>query len=373
MNSVRPIAHRSLSLHFLCRDARRLAALLLLLITLPAVVAHAKVADTCRECALPVPEGRRDSVMDVRLDDGRTLRNVISARRVIISAFGEDRQALRLQWIDRGVCVDTVVSIENVTSFSIGGIGIGGQTLIVPVRPAREFYRDQGEISLSSNFIAIDGLIGYVGPDESTRAIGADNIMFGGEALIAPFGDLLGENLALALGGGVSIDAGRLRFPIEGHLRFTLPGSDRIVASQSLVPSPCHFGRPGDRPIAPPSGDDLQEIRTGGSADSTVYYIREKLVDKGSPKPYFYVEGGIFLDGGFEGAGDEPSVNPEEYGEYFAGGGAGIPFGIVALSLGYRFNRLNLRTPCPACEEKFVVNTNRVHEVVLKLGLLLPF
>ena len=324
----------------------------------------------CRECPLPTPEGRNDTVMDVRLRNGETLRNVLSARRILIESFGKERQGIRLQSMENGICQDTIVALDEVVSFSIGGLGIGGQTLVVPVRPARELYRDQGEIAPSTNFLEISALLGYAGPDESEREIGFNSIYFGGELLVAPFGRILGEHLAPAIGGGVMIESGRLRFPLMGHLRYTLAGSPKVVSAERLIPSPCQFGREGDPPATAPNDNDIEEVPSSVPVDSTVYYLREKEIVEGSFRPYLFVEGGIYLDGNFEGSGADPSVNPEEYGEYLAGAGLGLPISMFSFSLSYRYNRLNLRTPCPACEDKFVVNTNTAHSILLKMGVL---
>ncbi len=365
----------------------------LLLLLLLFVAAELRAQETpCRECPVPAPDGRRDTVMDVRLRDGRTLRNVVSARRVLMRSFGEERQGLRFRWFENDDCRDTTLQVEEAVSFSIGGLGIGGQTLVVPVRPARELYREQGSISPSTNFLEISALLGYGGADESEQEIGFDPFYFGAEVLVAPFGDLLGEHLAAAIGGGVMIEPGRyrvddepvidpievpategvlrLRFPLIAHLRYTLAGSPKVVEAERLVPSPCQFGREGDAPATLPDDDDIEEVPSALRTDSTVYYLREKEIVEGSFRPYVFIEGGIYFDGDYEGAGADPSVNPDDHGQYLAGLGLGLPIGPLSISLGYRYNRLNLRTPCPACEEKMVVNTNVVHSGLLKIGWL---
>ena len=343
---------------------------ILLLCSATSVAVAQEASGDCRECPIPAPEGRNDTLMDARFRDGTTLQNVVSARRVLMREFGEERQGIRMRWYDEGTCRDTTLPVENVLSFSIGGLGIGGQTLVVPVRPAREFFRDQGEVAPSTRFIELGGLVGYGGPDESTREIGFNSVLFGAELLVAPFGDLRGERLALALGGGISVESGRIRYPLLGHLRFTLAGAPEVLSAERLVPNPCQFGREGEIAATVRDEGDLREVPRSAELDSTVYYLREKEVVSGSFRPYLYLEGGLYFDGDFEGAGDEPSVNPEEYDEYLLGGGLGLPVGPLSIALGYRYSRLNLRTPCPACEEKMVVNTNNVHGAVLKVGWL---
>ena len=112
--------------------------------------------------------------------------------------------------------------------------------------------------------------------------------------------------------------------------------------------------------------------------DSTVYLVREKKMVSDGFRPFLFVEGGIILSAGFDGAGRNPSLNPDEYGEYFLGGGAGLPIAdFLTISLAYRYLRLNLRTPCPTCPPEltgnpdnfFIQNTNRAHSVLLKFGV----
>ena len=42
--------------------------------------------------------------------------------------------------------------------------------------------------------------------------------------------------------------------------------------------------------------------------------------------------------------------------------------GNLHAQLAYRFQRLNLRTPCENCSDLFVLNTNVVHSVVLRVA-----
>jgi hypothetical protein len=330
-------------------------------------------SDDCHECSLPGARNQRDTLMDVNFRDQTILRNIISARRIIANVFGEDRQSLRLKLWRNGRCVDTTVAIDQVTAFSIGNLGIGGQPLVVPVYPSREFYRNATIGDLPTSFLEITALAGYGGSDKSKREIGFSSTYFGAEALVAPFGSFLGDKVSLALGGGLSFEGGRMRIPVQGHLRWTFMGAAHLESAQNFVPNACQFRLPGDPVLTPPQGN-FTETPSPGERDSTVYYIREKVVVADRFRPFLFIEGGPVFDGKFDGAGRNPSLNPDEYGEYFAGGGIGTPlFDWGTISLAYRYMRLNLRTPCPACEEKFVVNTNRVQSVLLKLGLHFPF
>lgn len=335
----------------------------------------------CRDCPLPGGRSDRDTIMNVRFHDLTTLYNVVSAQRVIARLFGQEQQGLRLQMIRNGVCVDTVVPANNVSEFMIGGLGIGGQPLMVPVGPAREFYREQGRVSLPTSFLDITPLIGFGGSDESTREIGFDGLYYGAELLWAPLGDALGDRLALAVGGGLTMESNRLRFPVQGHLRWTFLGGVSRRASQSFVPGPCQFGVAGlSAPIAP-IGDDFIEQQGEGARDSTVYYVRQEVAVHEPFSPFLFFEGGIVIPSTFDGHGRSPSINEAEYGERMLGAGLGLPFfDFLVASVGYRYLRLNVRTPCPACpppdeqnEGFFVTNTNQAHSLLIKIGLHLPY
>ncbi len=265
------------------------------------------------------------------------------------------------------VCADTTVPVRSIATFSFGSIGIGGQTLALPVLPAWEFIRDDVSPKTPANFLEITGILGHSGKDESARKIGISELYYGGEALVAPFGKMLGDDVALALGAGAFLENSRLRIPVMAHIRYTFLGSPHIEEHSEYVPNDCAFRLPGQAPLDYPSG--YTEL-TGGERDSTVHLLHEKKLVKESFRPFLFAEGGPIFDTGFEGSGADPSLNPDDYNEYFFGGGVGAPlFDVLTVSLGYRYMRLNLRTPCPACADKMILNTNIVHSILLKLGL----
>jgi len=315
--------------------------------------------------------------MDVIFRNGPPLRHCLSATRTTVDVFGQREQGLRLTYRSGTTCVDTTVRIQDVQAFSMAGIGIGGQPLLVPVYPAREFYRETGVTGVTPGLFEITGLIGYGGRDESTREAGFDNVYYGAEALISPFD--LANGLKLAVGGGIFLERGRTRFPVQGHLRWEFLGSKHLETSEDFVPGPCRFRLPTEPP-EPSPGDDYIETGLDGVRDSTVYLVRRKTVTENAFRPFLFIEGGLIFSAGFDGAGRNPSLNPDEYGEYFLGVGAGLPlWDPLTLSLAYRYMRLNLRTPCPTCppdvtndpDRYFIVNTNKAHTILLKLGVRL--
>jgi len=116
--------------------------------------------------------------------------------------------------------------------------------------------------------------------------------------------------------------------------------------------------------------------------DSASYVVVEDSTVIEDQGLHAWIEGGPMFNGGFDGAGRSPSVNADDYGQYVLGAGVGLPFAdIFFVGLGYRFMRLNVRTPCEVCppplgggdDKYFVTNTTEVHSVVLKLGVHLPW
>ena len=277
-------------------------------------------------------------------------------------------QAYRLNYTANGKCKDTLVVAAYAESL-VMGLTLGKTPpLYVPVRPVAE-YVVTSEPHVPASFVEVGGLIAYGGADESVAPqIGFGGVYFGGEALVAPFGTMLGQNLALALGGGVMIEGGRLRFPALGHLRYTF-ASTKIRQSARYIPDACQFScEPSADTIAAPEG----AIRRPGpdSVDTKSILVHEKVVEPSEHAPYVFVEGGILFNSSFEGAGPDPSINPDDYGQWLAGGGLGIPvFPWLHAQLAYRFARLNLRTPCVNCVNVFQVNTNEVHAILLRVAL----
>lgn len=330
---------------------------------------NGQTATPCRECSLPGARSVRDSVMDVKFRDQTILRNCVSAKRTMMTLYGRAEEGLHLNYWSAGKCLDTIVPTKQISALSFGGLGLGGQSLELPVLPAREFFRNQNLVKPPQNFLEITGLFGYGGSDASTRKIGFASTYFGAELLVAPFGAFLGEKTALALGGGLMSEAGRMRFPVMGHLRFTLFGGARVEDSVSYLPSPCKFHLSGEAAMPAPDRSFV-EVPATDERDQTVAYFREKVVKTDDFRLFGFVEGGKIFDSSYDGYGKDPSLNPDEYSEYFAGLGLGMPlWNWATVSLGYRYMRLNLRTPCETCQDAYIVNTNSIHSVLLKFGL----
>ncbi len=330
----------------------------------------------CAECALPGTRSIRDTIMDVQFRDKTLLANCVSIKREMVEINGNNQQALRLRFLRGNRCSDTVVMAHQVEFITNGSLGLDGNPFTVPVLPAREFIASSTEADIPASFVELTGNLGYGGADESSRKIGFGSIYYGGEVLVAPFGAMLGRKLSLAVGGGLFLEGGRMRFPVIGHLRYSLFGEPRTETIYEFMPGTCQFARSGDSPLEPSS--NFKEVQSATAVDSTVYFYRKNSVVQDKFRPFLFIEGGLIFNGSFDGAGKNPSINPDDYGQYTLGGGIGLPIGsIITASLGYRYMRLNLRTPCPTCppqstsnpDDFFIVNTNAIHSIILKLGL----
>jgi hypothetical protein len=332
----------------------------------------AGATDECRECPPPADIAKR-GVMDLIFDNGTSLENCTSIKRTIIRRYDKDIQALDVHYQKDGKCVDTILEINHVTKISYGGLGLGGNPIEAPVFPAREFYRNTGDIESSPNFYLLTPFIGYGGKDTTIRKIGFSDVYYGIELIIAPFGRMLGERLALGLAGSALFEGGRFRIPLGANLRWTFLGTSHVEQQNGMIPSPCKFSFSGDRSDTTLPAEYV-EVPSDKKNDPNVYYIHEKQLIKDTFRPFIYLEGGIILNGSFDGAGKDPSVNNSEYGQYYAGIGGGLPlFNWLVVSLGYRYMRLNLRTPCAVCPaDIFVQNTNVSHSVLFKVGLNIP-
>jgi hypothetical protein len=326
-------------------------------------------ADICHECPPPAEIAKR-GVMDLNFENGTSLENCTSIKRTIVQRYDKDIQALDVHYLKNGKCLDTIVEINHVTKISYGGLGLGGNPIDAPVYPAREFYKNSGNIDPNPNFYSLTPFIGYGGKDTTSRKIGFASTYYGVELLIAPFGTMLGERLALALAGAALIEGGRFRIPLGANLRWTFLGTSHVEQENKIIPSPCKFSFSGDRSDTTLS-DDYVEVPSDKKSDQNVFYLHERKLIKDTFRPFIYAEGGAILNGSFEGAGKEPSVNTDEYAQYYAAIGGGVPlFDFLVVSLGYRYMRLNLRTPCAVCPgDFFVQNTNVSHSVLLKIGL----
>lgn len=346
---------------------------LILLLIIAVAEVHGAPADSCRPCAIPCA---RPTDTEFRVEDASgeviTKRVFISAQRDTAFTNGRLRQALRLTYLDGTTCRDTTIALSEVAALQLG-LTLGKVPPVhIPVLPLREFERLQREETKSS-WLEIGPMLGYAGADESdTPQIGFDNIYYGGEILVAPFGNLLGEHLSLALGGSVFAEGGRWRLGPMGHLRFSF-SSWTATRRTTFVPNACAFSceNTGDT-IAPGTGyEQLYDLQR---YDPKAYVAHETVNERGTFRPYLFVEGGVLFDTDFEGAGPDPSVNPEDHGEWFAGFGAGVPlWDVISVSAQYRYLRLNLRTPCPDCEDLYRVNTNNVHSVLLRIAYRLEW
>ncbi|MBK9247517.1 MAG: hypothetical protein IPM69_05255 [Ignavibacteria bacterium] len=330
----------------------------------------------CAECQLPTAHSISDTVMDVQFRDKTLLSNCVSVKREMIEINGSKQQALRLRFLKNSTCSDTIVMAHQVEYISTGSLGLDGNPFTLQVLPAREFLSTLDTNDIPASFVELTGNLGYGGSDESSRSIGFGSMYYGGELLIAPFGTFLGRKFSLALGGGAFLEGGRMRFPAIGHLRYTLLGEAHYETVYEFVPSACQFGTSDGKHIEPGSG--YTEVQSPTVTDSSVYFYRKNSIVQDDFRPYLFVEGGVVFNSSFEGNGSKPSINPDDYGQFLLGGGIGLPFAtIFTASLGYRYMRLNLRTPCLTCppapngnpDEFYVVNTNSVHSILLKVGL----
>lgn len=332
----------------------------------------------CRDCPMPkhpnsnfVP---RDSSLNIIFKDKRTpIYNVLSVKRSTINIFGRLEQSLLIRTIENGFCKETEILQRDVEKLSVSGLGLQGQTFDVPVYPAREYYRSDNYSSIKPNFVEITGNLGFIGTDESNREIGVDGFAYGAQILVAPFGQLFGNNAKLALGGGIMSETGRTRFPIMGHFRWNFMGNAREEDYFNYFPSPCKFGVEGEKAVKP-TEDSFIEVPNAERQDSTVYFYRDKRLIRNKWRPYVFAEGGLFVDGDYEGAGNTQTLNPNDHGQYFLGVGAGMPFfDILAVNLSLRYMRTNVKTPCETCPERYIVNTNESVGVFLGVGIILEY
>lgn len=362
--------------------------------------AHAQLTaappqQNCYECALPkAPNMMTNTSADIIFKDGATLNNVTSVKRVLKERYDQKVQALAVKFLRDGVCRDTVLFFGDLREIQIKGLGIGGATVATPIYPAREFFLNNKVELPPASFLEITPMLGYGGSQESQRNTGFNSIYYGAEAAVAPFGRLLGNQFALVLGGGITMENSRMRFPLFGQLRFTFLGAPRIEQVGLMIPNECTF-RMRDRtkpselafePFTTKTSDSLLaagyvEVPVSDQRDSLVYFARRRAEIRDALRPFLFVEGGPILNGNFEGAGRNPSVNPNDYNQYHLGAGAGLPlWDVFVLELQYRYMRLNVRTPCPTCpptpanpDEFFIQNTNAVHSILLKAGYRLEW
>ncbi len=335
-------------------------------------IVHAQ-EQNCTPCKRPGELASfADSVFDVQFNNATILRGVRSANRTTLLRFGRFEQAVTMHWRVNNVCHDTTVLVESIKAFSHEGIGGSHDPLRYPVYPARDIYQDN-ILDVPQNFVEIYGLIAYAGKDTTARKIGFTPIYESLEAIVSPFGSLLGERLKLGIGGGILFEGGRTRFPLFGHLRYSFLGSDRIETVNYFYPDSCSFQTPGQTPIDAPINDYSE--RSISRPDSTVILVQQVKRVTSDFRPFLYIEGGTLFDGTFDGSGTPSnSVNPNDRKPLLLGAGIGLPIGdLFMLALGYRYMQLHLATPCPQCEDRSIINRNTIHSITLKVGVRLPW
>lgn len=243
-----------------------------------------------------------------------------------------------------------------------------GSPLVLPISPARELWKTTSN-QIPINFLEITAFAGYAGTDTSTRKVGFQSLYEGIEVLAAPFGDMLGDKTVLAIGAEALMESSRIRIPVMAQLRYTIWGSQHVVDSATYYPTKCAIQCPGASATPNPYPSYIEKS-SAGRKDSATFFVHEQAIKHSGVQPFIYAEGAYIFNAGFTGAGKDPSLNPEDYGQWFVGAGIGTPFmGSLTASIGYRLMRLNLRTPCEACENKFIVNTDMSNSLLAKIGL----
>lgn len=282
--------------------------------------------------------------------------------------------------------------ISEVESFVFSSIGPGCNPIVIPVLPAYIYYlRDDGGEKIIENYdkFYID-LFGSAIYDFKSSNKNFKTFLYGGEVLLG-FG--ITRNLSIAFGAGIVIEDKRNYFPIKAELRYHLfvddPTKNLINYKMRFYPDNynCKIRDPylqEDRSNSLPdqfNKEMIVPLDLGTELDSTVYWVPDIVIQKTEGtkhiiKPYLYAEGGLVLDGSFDGAGKESqnpyiTINPDEYSEFMFGIGVGAYFwDFLNVSLGYRYLRLNYRQPCK--DEncfKYAIITNDVMGACLRIGL----
>ena len=344
--------------------------LVLVLLMIISVPSFGQFEEPCGPCDIPCSRSE-DQYFNIRLKGGRQdpPQRFVSIIRDSTVIAGESVQAFRLFWRDSSGCNDTVVQASHVDAL-VMGVTLGKvPPLYVPVLPVREYQLTQ-EPHVKASWFEIGPFVAYAGEDKSEarpEQIGIPTVYYGADFMVNPFGDMLGEHLSLGLGAGALFEGGRLRIPAVGQLRYTFTSTERKTGIR-YDPSPCQFDCLNGE--GEPVRVDSAYVKRPGpdSVDPTVVLLRENLAFRDTTAPYLFLEGGWIFDGGFEGSGADPSVNPDEYAQYLLGAGGGYPIlPFLHVQLAYRYMRLNVRTPCENCNELFQVNTNLVHSALLRV------
>lgn len=327
--------------------------------------------DTCAPCAIPCARST-DHAFTIRMNGDRQdpPQSFASIQRDTMHIAGEVVQAIHLYWTEGEECRDTIVQAHQVNALVMGRTLGKVPPLHVPVLPVREYVR-MAEPEARHSWAEIGVFGGYGGADESEArptAIGFNSVYGGLDAVVAPFGSLLGDHLSLGVGAGITLEGGRTRFPVLGQLRWTF-SSTETVTSVRYEPNACAFTCPGttsDTVVVP---DGYVQRSGTDSVDRSAALFRERVRVADPFAPYIFAEGGILFNGPFDGAGARPSENSEDYGQYLLGLGVGLPvLDNLHAQLAYRYMRLNLRTPCENCPDLFLLNTNVVHSIVLRVA-----
>lgn len=337
--------------------------------------ASVSAAQQCQDCPLPSRLKGADSAVYVLLAGRVRLEQCCSIVRTFLP--GTNVQAVRIHFVREGMCRDTIVPIAAVVEAGTVGLGLDGQPRVIPILPVREYERRKRPPDPSASFIEGILLGGATAKDQSQRRIGSSPLFPGGEILIAPFGNLLGQRWSLGFLTGAYSDGTRWRIPVGGQMRYWFAPQGELYRQQRYVPDSCTFNEPTSVVL----GDEYREQEVPyPRLDPSAAWVTD-YVERGIGwQPFVFLEGGMLLNTGFDGAGQNPSLNPEEYGQWFFSAGAGTTaWDVLMIAVGYRYQRLNVRTPCAVCPpgsaapDNYVVNTAVVHALMLKLGLHLRF
>lgn len=339
------------------------------------VITGTLLGQVCRDCPLPQGASREDTVLYVLLRGRERIENVRSLVRSFLP--GSVVQAVRVQFLRGGICQDTLVPITSIIEAGTVGLGLDGQPRVIPILPVRQYERREQPPQPRASFIELMALGGATGKDTSRRRIGSSQIFPAFEAIVAPLGTLLAKRWSLGILAGAMSDGSRWRLPLGAHLRYWFSPQGEIERRATYRPDSCTFNE--YTPLV--LGDDYREQPTPYQRfDPSAVYVVDYTERRSGWQPFLFVEGGTLLNTEFEGAGREPSLNPDEYGQWFMGGGVGTTaWNFLVLSVAYRYQRLNVRTPCALCPPgtdmpyNYVVNTAELHSLLLKLGFHFRF
>lgn len=317
---------------------------------------------------------KKYNTFDIRLSNGTYIYNVVSIARELIDTNGIPFQEfIRINYNRNDSCISEIFEATDVIEFSLGDLGSGGQPITMPIKPARFFQKKQEKITPPNHHYYLQALAGYAGTydNPNNRDVGFDALYYG-----AGLKYLYGNRTKIGINAEVILENGRARMPLGLEGRFTFWGGQKVVKSNnSFFPSKCQFGTVGEKSISPNdeinSSEDFykHQKRNISDFDETVYYTEAESIKTDPLRLFVYGEGGTFFDLFDEGQGKNPSLNPEEFGQYYYGAGLGAEFiNNLDLMLGMRFMRLNLRTPCEECNNLFITNTNEAFSFLVKLS-----